>query len=662
MDSFETLDLSGSNTLTDESIRNHFKQDVEPWQPVSELIWNGLDAGASNVDVHVSYNQAEGTDSVLVCDNGSGIDFLNILGNFRRFNDSLKKRSHATRGSKGRGRLAFHKICNKAMWSTRFEGKDALLSVDSATLSRVSGNTIPSHNQHRFLKDCESGTVVELTRFIKNLPDDATLREQLAHEHGWHLALNHRKKISVNGVKVVPPENTQLTTKIFIEECSFEVTLIQWKEKPKTEKSRTYLIGSQDDVVHSLLSRLNNKPEYFTSLFVKSDWFDQYTLDELISGDPHEIPNTKIWKLAEKKISEFTQEHYNNFLRSLADLEVGAYEQEGDFPDYSEYGKDYSSWRRSHTKSIVRAVIIADPRLLKNSSKRQRKIIIQLLDKISVSSENEAMLDVLESVLELDASEMNQFSDQLKRSRLNNIIQTIETLQRREIVVQRVSEIMRNHYRETLETPDLQGIIEANTWLFGNHYETIGAEEDTFTKIACNLRAEIKDINKVESDDVDEGATVEGANRQVDLFMVRKIKQLDSNNKPYFRCVIIEIKRPSIALNHKHLLQVEDYAAILNSHPDFNGINTVYEIVLVGRKISDKDYQIKSRLDDLSDRNDPGLIGAGRIKRYVKTWATILEEFELSTGYLMDTLKTQRDCLENETKETLIKSVQQASA
>src|SRR5690606_30638656 len=236
----------------------HFKQDVEPWQPISELIWNGLDAGAVSVNVNVNYNDMEGTESVLIADNGAGIDFYNTLDNFRRFNDSLKKRSHATHGYKGRGRLAFHKICNQATWHTRFQKADAVLSVDSAALSQVTGKTIQSQDQHPLLHALDAGTVVELTRFVRNLPDDATLRQQLAHEHGWFLARNPGKKIIVNAVEVSPPHNTQLTAWFFIEDSSFEVTIVQRAEKPQTENSRTYLIAEQGPVVHSLLSKLNN--------------------------------------------------------------------------------------------------------------------------------------------------------------------------------------------------------------------------------------------------------------------------------------------------------------------------------------------------------------------------------------------------------------------
>lgn len=662
MNSFQVTDFSGVNTLTDEGIKNHFKRNMDLWQPIAELIWNGLDARATEIRVVINKNELNGIESITIQDNGIGIDFTRPLDNFRRFNDSLKNKSFSMHGSKGRGRLAFHKICSTAAWHTRFKGQDAIIKIEKESLSGIFGKTIPAEQQHPALLNSAQGTVVELYNFFASAPSDEDLAHQLSLELGHHLVLNPDKSIYLNHTKVVPPEHSVSSTVVFQDSETFNIKLIRWHKKPSSEKSHTYLLTSTGQVVHYLLSSLNNKPDYYTSLFVSSSWLDDFGEDSLITPDPSTITNSNIWKGATRKITTFAQEHYGDFLRSLADKQIDLYVSEGDFPDYSQFEPSYSKWRESHTKSIIRSIIIADPKLLKTSSKRQRKIIIRLLDKISVSNENGAILDVLESVLELGPSDMNLFAAQLKRSRLNNIIQTIETLQQRDLVVQRIAEIMRSHYKETLETPDLQDIIESNTWLFGNQYETIGAEEHTFTKIASNLRDKVKDINDIETEDIDDDATIEGAARQVDLFMVRKSKQLDSNGKPYFKCVIVEIKRPSIALNNKHLQQLEDYAAILDRHPDFNGQNTLYEMILLGRKISDRDFQIKSRLNDLADKNDPGLIGTGKVKRYVKTWATIIEEFNLSTDYLLDTLQTQRDSLENESKESLIKAAQQVSA
>lgn len=659
---FKAVDFSGSNTITDEGIKNHFKKELEPWQPLAELIWNGLDANATEVSVIVRRNDMGGVESISILDNGDGIDFTRPLDNFRRFNDSLKRKSHSMHGSKGRGRLAFHKICNRAIWFTKFENQDAYIEVESSHLRDIKGTTIPSLQQNALLSTQESGTCVELLNFVRPIADTDSLLSQLSLEFGWHLALNSEKRILVDGFPVIPPAHTRVERIIKVENEEFKIELLHWAQKLQSEKSYNYLLDSNGNVIFHMPSSLNHKPGYYTSLFISSSWFDAYSSDQALSQELHTLTTTKTWKQVSKSIVDFAQEHYREFLITQADEQIEEFVEQGDFPDYKELSAAYSEWRLSHLKSIVRTIIISDPKLFKNSNKRQRKIIIRLLDRIAVSNENDALLDVLESVLDLDQNAMQIFSDQIKKAKLNNIIKTIETLQKREMAIARISEIMRNHFKETLETPDLQGIIEANTWLFGNQYESIGAEEDTFTKIAERLRERVAGINELHAEDVEDGASLEGANRQVDLFLVRRTMQYDSLNKPFFKCVIIEIKRPSIALNKTHLRQVDEYAAILNRHPDFNGINTKYEIVLVGRKISDADYEINSRLLDLADKNEPGLIGSGTIKRYVKTWKTITEEFGIANNFLLNTLQTQRDSLEKESREELIENLQKQTA
>lgn len=659
---FERVDFSGSNTITDEGIKNHFKKEMEPWQPIAELIWNGFDANATEVSVVIRQNEMQGVDSISVIDNGDGIDFTRPLDNFRRFNDSLKKKSHSMHGSKGRGRLAFHKICNRAIWYTKHENQDAYIEVESSHLRDIQGTTIPPEDQNALLSQLPSGTCVELLNFTRPLPHLENLLYQLSLEFGWHLALNPSKRILINGELVVPPPHTRVENKIRIDDEDFTIELIHWNQKLRSEKSYNYLLDSCGNVIFHMPSSLNHKPGYYTSLFISSAWFDAYSSDQTLSQELEALTHTKTWKQVSKSILDFAQEHYRTFLITQADEQIEELVEQGEFPDYKELSPAYSEWRLSHLKTIVRAIIISDPKIFKKGTKRQRKIIIRLLDRIAVSNENDALLDVLEGVIDLDNNAMQQFADQIKTAKLNNIIQTIETLQKRELAISRISEIMRNHHKETLETPDLQGVIEANTWLFGNQYEILGAEEDTFTKIAQNLRESIEEINRVTDADIDDGATVEGANRQVDLFLVRKTKQFDSLDRPYYRCVIVEIKRPSIALSKRHLRQVDDYAEILSRHHECDTVNTKYEIILLGRKISDKDFAIRDRLKGLADKNEPGLIGDGPIKRYVKTWRTIIDEFKISNDYLLGALQTQRDSLENEPREVLIKNLQKVTA
>lgn len=658
----EVTQFSGSADITDGGIKKHFKG-TEPWEPIAELIWNGFDAGATIVRVFVRERELGGVESATVLDNGKGINFLNTGENFGKFNESLKKDNFSQHGAHGRGRLAFHRICSKATWYTIFESQNATITIHADSIKNFSGSLIKDTEQNPLLLEQKSGTCVELVNFNKNIPEEEEMIALLTRAFGWILALRPELKLTYNSRDIVPPKHDSSKKTFNIKNSEFHATALRWHEKPAKEKSHTYLIGSHGNIVYRELSSLNNKPDFYTSVFVSSDWANGFIQnDNELSFDPEEISENQTWRAFTKELNVFTQSIYDDFLSKHADEQIEKFVEDGAFPDYSNINPSYSDWRLKNTKSIVKSILIHDPSVIKSLNKKQRKILIRLLDKLSVSNENDSLLEVLDSVLELDSKTMQTFAEQLKKSKLDNIIQTIEILQKRDSVIQRISKIMDEHYKEVLETPDLQGIIESNTWLFGNQYETIGAEEDTFTKIAKNLRATVPGINNISEEDIADGATIDGANRQVDLFLVRRSLCLDSLNRQYYRCVIIEIKRPSVALSKTHFRQVEDYADILNKHPMFNSENTRFEIILVGRKISEKDYEITNRLESLADKNDPGLIGTGKIKRYVKTWQTIIDEFKISSSYLLTHLKAQRDNLENETAASLTLSLQQKTA
>ncbi|WP_304182564.1 hypothetical protein [Pseudoalteromonas prydzensis] len=264
------------------------------------------------------------------------------------------------------------------------------------------------------------------------------------------------------------------------------------------------------------------------------------------------------------------------------------------------------------------------------------------------------------------SSRLNKFSEQVKNSSLENIISTIEVLQKREFAVHKLREIMVKHYKEVLETPDLQGIIESNTWLFGNKYTMLGAEEDDFQKISLNLRNHVKGIDSIdegdfESMDLESGLDIEGVRRQVDLFLARKNIGFNSRGESYYQCTIIEIKRPAVALNEKHLKQIRDYARIISEHSGFSMEKMRFEIILVGRKISDKDFDINSALETADANNEPGLVFStknDRIKGYVKTWGTIFAEFDLANHYLLEKLQTKRGFLEDKSSKQLVDELQ----
>lgn len=655
--------ISASTIITDSGIKKHFKK-IDPWQPIFELAWNGFDAEASSVKISYAANDIGGLEQLSILDNGKGIDFRRSEENFGKFNESSKLGSASQHGSHGRGRLAFHVLCNEARWFTRTgKGEDAVVVVNSADLTHYDIQGLLAKDQHASLSQQEQGTCVELINFKKNIPAETELAKLLSVEFGWYLALNKEKEILLNGFKIKIPDHEITEDKVVVDAHEFIIKVIRWVERPSSEKSYTYLMTNSGSTVHKELSSLNNKPNFFTSIYVVSDWADQFKNDPegLLSSDFN--PTSKTWKILQKELNLVTQKIYDDFLKKFVDEQIKKFEEDGIFPEYSSLSADEANWRSGKVKSTIKSIYLADPSVFNTLQKKQKKILIRLIDRLLVSNENDALLDVLESTLDLDKESTAKLANQIKSVKLENIISTIEVIHKRQTAIHQLREIMNKHYLEVLETPDLQKIIENNTWLFGPSYEILGAEEASFTKISKDLRDRVAGIETINAEDLDadEADKVDISQRQPDLFLARKIPSLDSYGRQIYRCVIIEIKRPSVSLNTKHLRQLDDYAALIKKFSDFTSGCMHVELILIGRKVSHHDSEIESRLNNHASKGDMGLVSDDpRMKRYVKNWYTILDEFELRNNYFLDKLKVERNALEIEKlkKDALLEQLQ----
>ncbi|MGH1462751.1 MAG: ATP-binding protein [Neptuniibacter sp.] len=653
MESFQ-----GTAKITAEGVKKHFKN-IEPSQSIFELVWNGLDADASSITISMIFNEMDGLEAIEIIDDGDGIDIDNLKNSFAKFNESTKKDNDDKHGSHGKGRLAFHRVCASASWYTKRSDYNAKIDVHSESILDYQVSYLEGHQQHALLADLDSGTCVVLKGFAENrLPIDDDFLQKLSKEFGWYLALNTDRTVKLNGKLVRVPSHELHEKKVEVDGHDFAIKVIRWDDKPSSEKSYNYLIDHSSRIITKNLSKTNNKVAFYTSAYAFSEWLNSYDPQSLELAPGYEDAEKVVNKLC-KMMTAFQRDIYKNYLKRFVDNEINRFETLGYFPSYSGVDTDYAEWRRENTKSFVRDIYLADPQVFNRLHAKPAKILIRLLDKILVSNENDTLFDVLDGVLDLSSENVERLADQLKTTTLENIISTIESLQKRKQAIHQLREIMDNRFSEVLETPDLQKIIENNTWLFGPQYTTLGAEEDTFTSIAKNLRTEIKGIEEISESDIDQGLQVEGVNRQVDLFLARKVPTYDAKGGQIFKCVIIEIKRPGISLNKKHLQQVDDYCEIISKHPGFSSQKMHFEILLIGRKVSKDDFQIGQRMNNLRDKAEFGLVTIDdRMKCYVKDWYTIFDEFELSNNYLLERLNSKLEDLSVMSTTDLVQGLQ----
>ncbi|UUA70895.1 ATP-binding protein [Cellvibrio sp. QJXJ] len=663
--------IRGTADITHQGIKKHFKKwETDPFQSIIELIANGFDASATNVEVTIERNAAHGLEAITVLDNGTGIDIDKCDMHFSRFNESIKQGDDDQQGAHGKGRLAFHLLCANAVWYAKCEKSESKITIDSASLRNFVAEEITPEMQHASLSSMKSGSCVVLKNFHKNLPELTTIKRRLESYFGWRLVLNPDRKLTINGEQIEIPENKSVEKVIDIDGIAFQVDLILWTHKPGDEKSYNYIVNNEGRVLYRELSSFNKKPNFHLSTYARSTWlnnFDKHDSSLNFSENPHATLSSPEFRKLRKIIQDLSGDIYKQFLRDFVDKKIDEFDSKGYFPKYKNLSNSDATWRKKNTKLFIREIYLTDPSLFTSIKEKPLKILIALIDKILVSNENDTIFEILNDILNLNEEQINLLSKQIKNASLENIISTIETLQKREIAIHKLRELMVKHYKEVRETPDLQEIIESNTWLFGNKYALLGAEEDDFKKISLELRSHIKNIDTIDDNDIapsdiNDGLNIEGVRRQVDIFLARKNISFNSRNEQYLQCTIIEIKRPGIALNEKHLKQIKDYARIISEHVGFSLEKYKFEIILVGRKISEKDFEIKTALETAEANNEPGLVFSvknDKIKGYVKTWGTIFAEFDLANHYLIEKLKTKRDALEKKSAKELITDLQE---
>lgn len=136
---------------------------------LAEFVWNALDADATEVSVEFARNPLGGLSSILIRDNGTGINKTRADHDFESLGESWKLQANRTpvhsrviHGKEGQGRLRFYSLAQKAHWTSSYSDDGDLfeltidIDADRLQTSTVS-EPVPAPD------GSTTGTVVELS-------------------------------------------------------------------------------------------------------------------------------------------------------------------------------------------------------------------------------------------------------------------------------------------------------------------------------------------------------------------------------------------------------------------------------------------------------------------------------------------------------------------
>ncbi|EHM4589934.1 ATP-binding protein, partial [Salmonella enterica] len=345
---------------------------------ISEYIWNAFDAEATNVNITVIPNGLSGISSIEIIDDGTGIDFNEVDETFGQFLDSKKKakRTPVTRGHKGKGRFSFCKFADKAEWTSWRNGQEFTLTIVSSHLNEYEYSDL-STCSHK-----NSGTKVVFNPVtIAEDYFNSIVIPYLQNDISWLLVAKPKLKLRINGQPISPIGYASTSNVTEFGEEDFNSKTVIWSSKPVVEKSYIYYLNNQGDIVYKEFSEMNKKG-FDCSSYVISSWFDDFSESSDLFSESDNSVDSDVFKYISLKVKGQLREEYRKYKNNAADQLIQSYLNEGVFPEYKGENRMLNEFKRNQLIETIKVIYEAEPQIFSSLNKKQKKILIKLLDRI----------------------------------------------------------------------------------------------------------------------------------------------------------------------------------------------------------------------------------------------------------------------------------------
>lgn len=646
------LQLSVKNQSIESSgITNDYKE------AICEYVWNGFEAHATEVNIDYSLNVASGIGTLSISDNGEGIVYNSISDTFGAFLTSqknllsLKMKSKA---NKGKGRFSFSAFATGAKWITTY--KEPYFD-DYKTYEIVLENDkkeVLNYTEPQMSAIKKTGTKVVFNNIFSLTSENMAfevLEPALLKEFAWFLYLckGRNLKININGKPIEYEKyiNTEYSEKTLttIDGNRFEVTLIVWEEAIK-EKFCCYFFDSKDEVKNIETTSFNrNTVEFNHSVFVKSDFFDgQECLDTEMESNQISLftdeDDKKVYKQLKKFIAGFIEKKIGNYMSQKADDAVRQMiEERKTFPEFSD--DPYGKMQKQDLEKVTKEIYKLEPKIFYKLKPVQEKSLLGFLNLLLNSKERENVLTIVEQIVELTPEQRQDFSDMLRKTKLENVIDTIKFIQERYKVIELLKAIVFDMPQYANERNHIQKIVQQHFWLFGEQFNLVSADERM--KNALEKYINILYGGKDTDSTLDEDAEQE---RRMDIFLCNNREVETSFGTTLEENIIVELKAPRVILSKKVLRQIEDYMDFVRKQPSFNSEYRRWKFIAVCKEV---DEDVKGRYKTFEDRGKVGLVHEiDNYEVYALTWDDIFKSFELRHAPLLKRLNYDREKLAEE--------------
>ena len=607
---------------------------------IIEFILNGFEAKATIINIFAEpyskeFNKLE---KLEITDNGEGIRFEDIKGTFGTFLISQKERNvFFERTNKGKGRYTFENFCSSAMWTTIYERDGKHYKYTILLTHNERDQCIYSEPQET---NEQTGTKVEFSG-LSNLKiehiecDDFKL--EIAAFFAKYLYLFKNKHIYLNGEEIhynlVIDDSISTSFNQSIDGYEFSINFIKWVGGSNQKSYAYYVDKNYVEKFKEHTKCNNNAVKFFHSIFIESEYFDQFAITE--TKEPLLPPFKNQHDGVFKKLQEFVFKYAKDMLKKFIQEEVPgivqSYIDEGLFPVFP--NDSYALAQKEDLKSVVEEVYCIQPGIFYKSKKEHKKAIIGCLNLILRTDERENIITILDSIQQLTPEEREQLATTLRKYEPHSVVKLLATIDSRYAIIEKLKTLIFDNKKFTTERDHIQKIIEQNYWLFGEEYNLVSADERLETVL-------IKYLNKLDKENVTDVSydDPQYKNKRPDIFISGSHNIVTSSMQQQEN-IIVELKAPHVKLGIEIYRQIEDYMLAISKDPEFNSVYRDWKFICVCTDITE---DILAKRESFKDKGKKGLVNQqSNFEIYAYTWSDIFTMFELRHNHLYSKLQRQ---------------------
>jgi hypothetical protein len=588
-----------------------------PLAAVAELVWNSLDAEASNVEVVIDRNELGGVEGVRVEDDGHGMtneravqDFRMLGGSWKRLSARSRNKKRTLHGRRGQGRFRAFALGAHAEWDTVAEGPNGLerTKITAALGSPEFFVTDPQPVESR-----RTGTVVTLTGAREGtaplVADNGPHR--LVVRLAAYLMTYPDVHITYDGHVLDPRAVLARETQVDLDAALGgthgppKVRIIEWKPEVVTDDRSSLVLCDDDGVgLHETSDNVSTGKLKLTA-YVVWPGFREHVADLVLGEMGHQVlepiataARAAVARYAESRASEERQDV------------IARWKARDVYP----YAKPPTNFAEAAERHVFDFVAVTAAQAVP-SDIRGARLSLRLI-KEALERSPDALHNVLREVLDLSAEQIADFDRLLRTTPLSSIIATTKLVVDRLAFLDDLQSLLfdEDGKAQVKERRHLHEILaNGRTWIFGEEYNLVVSDR-TLTKV---VEAHLQLLGR-ERPLLGPVRDFEGnPSRRVDLMLARSAQSAQG-----VQHLVVELKRPSVRLGQKEFNQITGYAQALSRAPEFRADGVRWDFWLVG---DEYDEYIE---DMVHQDNLPAGVAVQRHPYTVRVrrWAEIIQE------------------------------------